>query len=125
MHVVDLCDVMDAFIFEKKFSNELEDFELIFNVIDDKTYEIIFDYENITYCLMSKFFVVMERIMGGYCLEQVIFDRKKDKMIFKGGYGNSYEVKEWFDEKYEKIKKCFIVDKEELEHQIEIIDGLF
>jgi hypothetical protein len=121
--MLDFGDVMDEFIFSD-FDDNLEDFNFIMNIIDDKTYEIIFDYENATYGLVTKFFVIMERVLGGCTLNHVIFDRKKQKIIVEDEWHNLQKRKEWFKKAYIKIKECFIVDKEELEGLIYGIDEI-
>ena len=122
-NIIDFGYVMDEFIFIGE-DGKLEEFNLIMNIIDNKTYEVIFDYENATYGLVTKFFVIMERVLGGYNLNHVVFDRRHDKIIVEEQWFSAKEKKKWFKRAYNKIKECFIVDKDELEGLIETIDEI-
>ena len=112
MIMLDFGDVMDEFIFND-FDGNLEEFNFIMNIIDDKTYGLV-----------TKFFVIMERILGGCTLNHVVFNRKKQKIIVEDEWHNLQAQKERFEKAYNKIKECFIVDKEELEGLLYDIDEI-
>lgn len=123
MTILDFGYIMDAFVYED-YDGKLEKFDFIMNIIDDKTYEVIFDYENASYALVSKFFVVMERILGGCTLNHIVFDRRNQKIIVEDEWHDISKRKKWFKKAYKKIKQCFIVDKDELEGLIYQIDDV-